>query len=334
MYCTERIARDSNGGARTEVARPLDGEPLACTMRAMSMTRLHHHVTLSLVLGLSMFACDKNQPEPVNSEDAVPAEKEPSATTSQYADLASVLAAPHRGENAARDVYRHPKETLEFFGVERTSTVVELWPGGGWYTEILAPYLRDEGKLIVTNWPTDHERYGKSAVKFEEKLKANPELYDKVEIVRAPVTADEPFELAPEGTVDVVLTFRNSHGWFNGGQTQQIYGAAFRALKPGGIFGVVQHRANEGAKAEESAKNGYLPEAQVIADAQAAGFELVEKSEINANPKDTKDHPAGVWSLPPNLRGPEGAELSEEDTAKFQAIGESDRMTLEFRKPG
>ncbi len=306
----------------------------------MSTTRLHMHVTLGLTLGLSLVACDKNQAEPVNSDDVVAAEKEaPDATATastkpEFPDLDSVLASPHRGDNAARDAARHPKETLEFFGVERNMTVVELWPGAGWYTEILAPYLRDEGKLIVTNWPTDHERYGEYATKFDEKVKAAPEIFGDLQIITAPVSADEPFELAPEGTVDVVLTFRNSHGWFNNGQTEQIYGAAFKALEPGGIFGVVQHRAAEGANPEETAKQGYLPEAQVIEAAQAVGFELVEKSEINANPKDTKDYPGGVWTLPPSLSGPErGKEQSPEDKAKHEAIGESDRMTLKFRKP-
>ncbi|HLT40353.1 MAG TPA: methyltransferase [Enhygromyxa sp.] len=300
----------------------------------MPMSRLHKHVTLSLALGLSLVACDKNKTETVSSDDVVAAEKEPTSAQPEFPDLASVLASPHRAENAARDAARHPKETLEFFGVERDMTVVELWPGGGWYTEILGPYLRDEGKLIVTNMSTDHERYGKSAKKFQDKLEGAPELYGDVTIVPAPTAADQPFELAPEGTVDVILTFRNSHGWFNNGLTELIYGAAFRALEPGGIFGVVQHRAAEGAKPEETAKQGYLPEAQVIAAAQAVGFELVEKSEINANPKDTKNHPAGVWSLPPNLSGAEGKEQTEEEKAKYSEIGESDRMTLKFRKPG
>jgi predicted methyltransferase len=302
-------------------------------MRAMSMTRLQKHAMLSLALGLSLFACDKNQPDTANS-DVVAAEKEPTTEQSEFPDLASVLASAHRGENAARDQYRHPKETLEFFGLQRNMTVVELWPGGGWYTEILGPTLRDEGKLIVTNWPPTHERYGKSAQNYEEKIKGAPELYGDVTFVAAVASPDEPFELAPEGTVDLVVTFRNSHGWFNNGQLEQIYGAAFRALKPGGIFGIEQHRANEGAKPEETAKQGYLPEATVIAAAQKVGFELVEKSEINANPKDTKDHPDGVWSLPPNLSAPEGKELTAEEKAKYEAIGESDRMTLKFKKPG
>ena len=300
-------------------------------MRAMSTTRLHLHVTLGLALGLSPLACDKNKGETVSSDDAVAADttEAPASTEApEFPDLASVLASAHRGDNASRDGARHPKETLEFFGVERNMTVAELWPGGGWYTEILGPYLRDEGKLIVTNWPADHERYGKASEKFSAKLAAAPEIFGDVTVVTAPIAPDQAFELAPEGTVDVVVTFRNSHGWFNNGQTAQIYGAAFKALKPGGIFGVVQHRANEGAKPEETAKQGYLPEAQVIEAAQAAGFELVEKSEINANPKDTKDYADGVWALPPSLSGED-----EAAKAKHAEIGESDRMTLKFKKP-
>jgi predicted methyltransferase len=322
--------RESRLGARPR----LDAILLACRMRAMSTTRLLINLSLGLALGLPIVACDKTKSETVSSDDVVAAERETPAAKPEFSDLDSVLASAHRGDNAARDAHRNPKQTLEFFGVEPGMTVVELWPGGGWYTEILGPYLRDEGKLIVTNWPADHERYGKYASKFLEKVQAAPEIFGDLTIVQAPVSADEPFELAPEGSVDVVVTFRNSHGWFNNGQTEQIYGAAFRALRPGGVFGIVQHRAAEGANPEETAKQGYLPEAQVIAAAQAVGFELVEKSEINANPRDTRDYPAGVWSLPPNLSGPEkDVEQSDEDKAKHTAIGESDRMTLKFRKP-
>ncbi|PRQ03351.1 hypothetical protein ENSA5_16590 [Enhygromyxa salina] len=301
----------------------------------MSKTHLVMTTALSLGLGLSPLACDKNKDETVTVDDATPTD-EPSETADapEFPDLASVLASAHRGDNAARDAARHPQETLEFFGIERDMTVAELSPGGGWYTEILGPYLRDEGTLIVTNWPSDHERYGENAKKFEDKLTAAPEIFGNPTITVAPVSADEAFELAPEGSVDLVVTFRNSHGWYNRSQTEQIYGAAFRALKPGGVFGIVQHRAAEGANAEETSKQGYLPEAVVIESAQKAGFELVEKSEINANPKDTKDYPGGVWTLPPNLSGPErGVEQSDEDKAKHIEIGESDRMTLKFRKP-
>lgn len=306
----------------------------------MSNYRQVMTLALGLGLGLTAFACDKNdKPESVNADEAAPAEGDAaagdaSAAAPEFADLDAALAGEHRGDNAARDAHRHPKETLEFFGIERNMTVAELWPGGGWYTEILGPYLRDEGKLIVTNWPTDHERYGKYAQRFADKVAAAPEIFGDLTIATAPVSADEAFELAAEGSVDVVVTFRNSHGWHNNGQTAQIYGAAFKALKPGGIFGVVQHRANEGANADETSKQGYLPQATVIENAKAAGFELVEASEINANPKDTKDYPGGVWTLPPNLNGPErDVEQSDEDKAKHTEIGESDRMTLKFRKP-
>jgi len=312
----------------------------------MSTHRQVMTLALGLGLGLTAFACDKSKDETVNADDATAdadaaadaadgaADEDAAAEPPAFPDLDSALAGAHRGDNAKRDEYRHPKQTLEFFGVERDMTVVELWPGGGWYTEILGPYLRDEGTLIVTNWPSDHERYGKYATKFADKIAAAPELYGEPTVVTAPIAADEPFELAPEGSVDVVVTFRNSHGWFNNSQTEQIYGAAFKALKPGGIFGVVQHRAAEDAKPEDSSKQGYLPQALVVEQAEKVGFELVEASEINANPKDTKDYPGGVWTLPPNLSGPEsGVEQSDEDKAKHMEIGESDRMTLKFRKP-
>jgi predicted methyltransferase len=296
----------------------------------MSKTPTVMAIALSFGLGVSAFACNKDKGETVKPDDGKTGE----TAKLEFPDLDSVLRSSHRSsENSARDVYRHPKETLEFFGVQRNSTVVELWPGGGWYTEILGPYLRDEGKLIVTNMPTDHERYGKRAAEFEAKIKAAPELYGDVTFVTAVTAPDQPFELAPEGTVDVIVTFRNSHGWFNNGQTEQIYGAAFRALKPGGIFGIEQHRAAEGANAEETSKQGYLPEALVIEHAQKVGFELVEKSEINANPKDTKDYAAGVWALPPSLSGVDDKPPTEEEKAAHAAIGESDRMTLKFRKP-
>jgi predicted methyltransferase len=300
----------------------------------MSKTHLVMAVALSFGVSFSTFACNKDKGETTTTpEDGTG--KTGETAKLEFPDLASVIASPHRGENAARDVYRHPKETLEFFGIARNQTVVELWPGGGWYTEILGPYLRDEGKLIVTNMPKDHERYGKRAAEFEAKIKAAPELYGDVTFVTAPTAPEQAFELAPEGTVDLVVTFRNSHGWFNNGMTDQIYGAAFRALKPGGIFGIEQHRAAEGANAAETSKQGYLPEALVIEHAQKVGFELVEKSEINANPKDTKDYAAGVWALPPSLSGAEdGKPPTEEELAKHTAIGESDRMTLKFRKPG
>ena len=273
-------------------------------------------------------------PEPTEAEAAA----DPAG-----AKLAEILASPHRSaDNRARDAARHPAETLAFFGVKPENTVVELWPGGGWYTEILAPYVKDEGKLIVTIYdPKGPEAYyGTGQAKtMLERFEKEKDVLGDVGTVTVPqkVTIGkdgkvskieiQKFSLAPAGSVDVVLTFRNSHGWFNNDVEKLIYGAAFDALKPGGTFGVVQHRAPEGADPHETSKKGYLPEASVIAAAEAVGFKLAEKSEVNANPKDTHDHPDGVWNLPPSLRG------GEADKDKYTAIGESDRMTLKFIKP-
>jgi predicted methyltransferase len=285
---------------------------------------------LAALLG-STLACEKSS-ESV-APDAAPTREgdtgaAPAPAGELEARIQAILAGDHRSaEDKARDPWRHPAQTLAFFGVQPQDTVVELWAGAGWYTDVLAPLLREQGKLIVTQYskegPADSYR-PKVAKAFEDKLAARPDLYDRVEVV---VITDE-LVLAPEGSVDVVLTFRNSHGWFRDGQQEKIYGAAFRALRPGGVFGVVQHRAAPGADATKSAPTGYLPESAVIEAAQAVGFELAEKSEINANPRDTRDHPEGVWTLPP------GFALGDKDRDKYAAIGESDRMTLKFVKPG
>ena len=256
--------------------------------------------------------------------------------------FAAILTMPHRSEdNRARDAQRHPAETLAFFGVQPDHTVVELWPGGGWYTEILAPYVKDQGQLIVTTFDPNgpEEYYGtRQARSMIELFQTQTEVFGTPKTVTIPANVEivdgkvnnvvvEPFELAPEGSVDVVLTFRNSHGWYRNDAQELIYGAAFRALAPGGVFGVVQHRAPEGADPKEWAAKGYLPESTVIDAAKAVGFELAETSEVNANAADTKDHPDGVWSLPPSLAG------KDEDKDKYRAMGESDRMTLKFVKP-
>lgn len=300
-----------------------------------------------LATALAAPACDKTSADttPPGTPDAP--QTDPTASTADTPDpgehLASVLAGEHRSaDNKARDAHRHPAETLAFFDVRPEHTVVELWPGGGWYTEILAPYVKDAGKLSVTvsdpNGPEGYYGTGQ-AQKMLQAFEDQKDVLGAVGHVVVPqeISFDEagkvskieilPFELAPEGTVDVVLTFRNSHGWHNRGATETIYGAAFKALKPGGVFGVVQHRAKEGASADETAKTGYLPQAHVIASAEAVGFRLAEKSEVNANAKDTKDYEKGVWTLPPGL-----AE-KDKDRDKYVAIGESDRMTLKFVKP-
>ncbi|QDG49399.1 class I SAM-dependent methyltransferase [Persicimonas caeni] len=234
----------------------------------------------------------------------------------------------HRSEaNIARNEYRHPVETLTFFGIEPDMTVVELWPGGGWYTEVLAPTLTD-GELVAASFapkPEEPEHYRNRIYKaYEEKLQGD-EVYSNVEL--GMLQPGQKVDMGEPGSADMVVTFRNFHSFINSGIEDEVLAESYKVLEPGGILGVVQHRAPEGADAKESAKTGYVPEAYVIEKAKEAGFELVEKSEINANPKDTKDHPEGVWTLPPSYR------LGDKDRAKYEAIGESDRMTLKFRKP-
>lgn len=258
--------------------------------------------------------------------------------------LAAAIGGEHRSaDNKARDEHRHPAETLEFFGVRPEHHVVELWPGGGWYTEILAPYAKSGGgKLTVTLYdPKGPEGYYGTgqANKMLERFEAEADVFGSVDHVVVPQTITfkddgkvedikvEPFTLGQPESADVVLTFRNSHGWFNRGSAELVYGEAFKVLKPGGVLGVVQHRAAEGADPTESGKQGYLPEQSVIDAVTAVGFVLDGKSEINANPKDTKDYEGGVWTLPPSLS------LKDVDREKYLAIGESDRMTLRFVKP-
>lgn len=254
-------------------------------------------------------------PEPQATEQAAPTEP---ATTEQA--LAGILAGDHRSaDNRARDPYRHPAETLTFFGVEPTHTVVELWPGRGWYSEVLAPLLREQGKLVAVA-PT-----GKYLQPYKDFLASRPELYDWVQLIE--VTPPENLSLGADNSADVVLTFRNLHGWVDSGYAKEMHEAIFRVLKPGGVYGVVDHRAKPGTTAEQAKKSGYVPEETAVQLATQAGFVLDERSDVNANPNDTADHPEGVWTLPPSLR------LGDKDRDKYTAIGESDRFTLRFRKP-
>ena len=246
--------------------------------------------------------------------------------------LEYILSGDHRSaDNKARDRYRHPAQTLAFFGVEPDMTLVEIWPGGGWYTEILAPYLRKEGKLYAAHFSPDSSRdyFRQSRKTFLEKLEADPAHYDRVEVTRF----DPPKEtgIAPPASADRVLTFRNVHNWYMRGGGKERLSAAFdsfyTALKPGGILGIVDHRLPGDRPLADQEESGYMRQDYVIEQAEAAGFELVAKSAINNNPRDTADHPAGVWTLPPSLR------LDEENREHYKAIGESDRMTLKFVKP-
>lgn len=238
------------------------------------------------------------------------------------ASLDKIMAGDHRSDtNRARDVYRHPKETLAFFGVKPESTVVEIFPGGGWYTELLAPYLRDSGRYVAA-FPAQSTR-GLAA--FKDKLAAKPTLYDKVKIM--PLGVPAALDIRPEGGADFVLTFRNVHNWIDDDNVDAFMKSFYDALKPGGVLGVVEHRAKPGSKIKQSIESGYVTEEYVIKHALMAGFKLDSKSEINANPKDTKDYKQGVWTLPPVLTE------KDNDRAKYLAIGESDRMTLRFIKP-
>ena len=223
--------------------------------------------------------------------------------------------------NFLRDSYRNPYETLSFFEIKPSMTVVELSPGGGWYTEILAGYLTNSGTLIAAHFDknSSNNYLKKSRLSFEKKINSNP-LYKNIKVVN--LTS----ELSRPESVDAVLTFRNLHNWL-GPMMDKIFSNAFNALKPGGIFGVVEHRANKETSIKNMKKSGYVTEDYAIQFAEKHGFTLISKSEINANPKDTKNHPKGVWTLPPTLR------LKEKDKEKYVAIGESDRMTLLFKKP-
>lgn len=239
--------------------------------------------------------------------------------------LKAVLASPHRQPgNAERDKYRHPRETLEFFNLQPTSTVLEYGPGGGWFTELLAPALAKRGKLFVTsddpNGSGERAAYG---YRLQLLLETSPELFGKVEpIALDPKNPKIPFD----DKLDVVLVLRELHNLVNDGSLDAWLAEFKHALKPQGVLGIEDHRARADADPIKSSKLGYLPEAWAIEKIEAAGFKLTGKSEINANPKDTKDYPDGVWTLPPSYR------LGDKDRAKYAAIGESDRFTLRFVK--
>jgi predicted methyltransferase len=251
---------------------------------------------------------------------------ERAAASAVHADtaIAAAIDAPSRSPaNVARDRYRHPRETLSFFGVEPDDTVVEIWPGGGWYAEILAPLLADTGTYYAA-------ANGNGLNGVKALIAKDAGLYGKARLASFPTGrpgADQP--AVPAGSADVVLTFRNVHNWMMGETpfADEAFRQMFAMLKPGGTLGVVEHRLPESADAAKERSSGYVKTSTVRRLAEQAGFRLVAESEINANPLDTKDHPGGVWSLPPTYRG------KDVDRARFEGIGESDRMTLKFVKP-
>ena len=245
--------------------------------------------------------------------------------------LAAAIASPARTPKfVARDVYRHPLETLRFFGLRPDQTVVEIWPGRGWYTEILAPYLHDRGKYYAAIEAPDVAGAPKEAKEnaafLRKRIADDPARFGKVIVTE--LHPPQLTEICPPGTADVVLTFRNVHNWIEAGNQQAQFDVFFRALKPGGVLGVVEHRAQPGTSLEQMSKSGYMDEAYVKKLAVNAGFRFDAESPINDNPRDTKDYPEGVWTLPPTLA------LGDKDRDKYLAIGESDRMTLRFVKPG
>ena len=241
--------------------------------------------------------------------------------------VARAIAAPHRSPaNVARDPYRHPREVIEFFGIRADSVVVEILPGSaGYYMEILAPLLKDQGRYIAASRdPGAAPQYIADHRKLLARLETEPQHYGKVVVTQFNAGLHE---IAPPGSADFVLTFRNLHNWVERNEVEGSLRAFYRALKPGGILGVVDHRGRPDLSQEAQMKSGYLRQDYAVALIEKAGFRLVAASEANANPKDTKDYPAGVWALPPTYR------LKDQDRDKYRAIGESDRFTLKFVKP-
>lgn len=279
------------------------------TMKINTLKSIAIAVTLSCgALSLSAIAHDTHSHKPTASVQA----------------LEKAVAGEHRtANNKARDKYRHPIETLSFFGFNSNMTVVEITPGGGWYTEILAPALKGTGTLYGAHYPDTgkDDYYSNSRKKLEKKL-ASDAVFS--EVVLTDFTPRKQSELAPQGTADLVLTFRNLHNWKDAG-VEQVFKDAYTALKPGGVLGVVEHRLPVGVDSDKA--RGYVSETKTIKQAKAAGFRFAGSSEVNANAKDLAVHPKGVWTLPPSLA------LKDKDREKYLAIGESDRMTLKFVKP-
>jgi len=283
----------------------------------MHVRRLHF--LAALVCAAIVAGCTTSPPAP----EAPP----PGPSIDELLDAA--IAGDHRSPaNVARDAWRHPKETLLFFGLRPDMTVMEIWPGaGGWYTEILAPVLRDRGRLIAASWDpaSDNKFIQDSLAAFRAKLDARPDVYGKVEVVA--LHYPTAMEAVPPGSVDMVLTFRNIHNWMPRDAAKPMLEAMFAALRPGGTLGVVEHRAAAGTPQDPKARSGYVSEDYAIELIESVGFRLVARSEVNANPADTRDYEQGVWTLPPTLR------LGDKDRDKYLAIGESDRFTLRFEKP-
>ena len=293
------------------------------------------HIFALSVVALALSACASSQapapapaPPPPKVADQ-PANPPPPQSAQQMfgAKIGAVLAGNWReAANKARDQYRHPKQTLEFFGLKPGMSLIEITPGAGWYAEVLAPLMKDDGSytaaITIPKKPEGEAAQDKTAL--EKMFAANPAQYGAAKVVQYDPKAPN---LGASNSADMVVTFRNVHNWVMGDYAPGMFKAFFDVLKPGGVLGVVDHRATAGADLAKIKNSGYLPEDYVIKLATDAGFKLDGKSEINANPKDDHDHPKGVWTLPPTLS------LGDKDKDKYLAIGESDRMTLRFVKP-
>lgn len=244
------------------------------------------------------------------------------------AKLKTALAGAHRTEKErARDAYRHPAQTVAFFGLKDTMNVVELWPGGGWYTAVLAPVLAERGRLTVTHFDPNGPPKSYDTIEAKEllaRLDGTPDVFGKV---GRQLLAPKTFDFGPDASADMVVTFRSVHNWIDDGYAANVFAGAFKVLKSGGVFGVVEHRGKPGMTLQQMKDTGYVPEDVVIQLGEKAGFRLAARSDVNANPRDTKDHPKGVWALPPSFAN------KDVDREKYAAIGESDRMTLRFVKP-
>jgi len=281
---------------------------------------------LAVTLVFSLGACKANTTS--TGETKSPAKAEVAAPAS----LADVLAHPRRAKESKRDNFRNPKATLEFFDVGPGKHVVEIWPG--WYTNAIAPYLAENnGSYTAALYPSSAgERYVKRAEAFREKY-ADSDTYGTVNFTDF---GPKSSGFITPNSADVILTFRNVHNWMGGGYAEEAFAEFYAGLKPGGILGVVEHRLPETMAQDPRGATGYVQESYMKALAEGAGFEFVGSSEVNANPKDTSDHPFGVWTLPPSSRTPkaDSPDAADFDADAYKNIGESDRATLKFRKPG
>lgn len=290
----------------------------------------------SLVIGLAA-GCSSTQATPDEEpvvehevEQEAPEQEEVVEELATLDVLQAIADGDHRSEqNRVRNQYRNPADTLDFFGIAPGMTVVELSPGRGWYTEVLAPFLAEEGHLTVGSFafdPEDTEAYRTQiGLEYQELLEAQAEVFGDIRV--GTFEPPETVDIGEPESADMIVSFRSMHGWYNREVIDDVFAFAFETLKPGGVFGVVQHRAAEGADPAETSPKGYLPQEFVIERAEQAGFVLEDASEINANPRDTRDYEEGVWALPPSLRS------ESDDQSRFEEIGESDRMTLRFVKP-